>query len=171
MALSAYSQEHLHFMGHPIDGTQSEFNKKIELMGFNRKVRTLNYEGTFFGKPKTYVAPQFDGDNLWAVYVLFKPQKSWDKLYADYKELKEQLIKKYGQPSKSVEYFDDCTDADDNKKKTKSCKKGNAHFSTTFFLESGTIDLSISSKQLNISLCYIDKINSSKRRKTIADDL
>ena len=176
--------KHLVFKGVPIDGTLKQFVKRMEKVGFSRAYvsddGTACLEGDFAGcKGCTVAVSTIIGNDIVAHIEVDFPQTSqWEQLYGDYKNLKDMLTKKYGNPSLEREEFIGyhCSSMTDRglmiHVKNDECKY-EAHFET----EKGNIMLTIEPCGSlgpyggHVSLTYTDALNSSIITQQAYNDL
>ena len=114
VAIGLMAQEHLSFKGIPIEGSMTEFCKKLEAKGFTSLGAENNIEmftGDFTGREASVaVASTDDGNDVFSVIVFFEPSDEWNSLVSTYNYYKDLYIRKYGKPAKSKERnpaFDD----------------------------------------------------------------
>lgn len=173
----AQTSEHLSFKGVPIDGTLMEYVSKMKQSGFIL-IRTEDgvamLEGEFAGYKDCIVGVStLKGKDLVSkITVIFPNQKSWSPLASNYFNLKEMLIEKYGQPSKSIEKFSSFKPDDDGSKMTQVHLDA-CNYVTTFETDKGSIELSIKGdlSSAYVVLSYFDKINSNVIREKAKGDL
>lgn len=105
--LGIFAQEHLSFKGIPIEGSITEFCKKLESKGFKKlgfENNKMIFEGDFTGRQATVgVATTDDGYSVYSVAVFFKPSEQWNNLVGTYNYYKSLYTRKYGEPSSCVE--------------------------------------------------------------------
>lgn len=161
----ANAQEHLTFEGIPIDGTLDQFTKQLENKGYEILKMEDNaalLKGSFEGNDNCQVIAGIgeNKDKVGLVVVLSSGYKKWSKVYKSYSSLKNEYIKRYGEPIEINENFGDPKirkPADIVKK----LHEGN-DYSCTFSLEQGNILLSVmysSDLDLHLMIAYNDKIN------------
>ena len=98
-------EQHFEFMGIPIDGSPQEFGNSLEQKGFkyigdNDKNQPM-YTG-FFAGYKCTLGVSYHNNSVYMVVVIPDIDKSLSTLL--YKNLKDNLAVKYGQPRNSVEH-------------------------------------------------------------------
>lgn len=178
--IDAEASNHLAFKGVPINGTLKQYVARMEKSGFTH-VSTEDGIAVLYGdfaghkECKVYVST-FDGNDVVSyIVVAFPNQDTWEYLYGDYKNLKELLIEKYGQPSSVKEEFQGYkysyeTDNDKmHKVKMDECK-----YETRFVTEKGEIVLWIEHESVMstfVCLQYKDKINSGTIKQQAINDL
>ncbi len=182
VTMSAFAEDHLKFMGIPINGQLSTFCQALEKKNFRLEKAYTNsarYEGLFTGKlayvivettPKTYTVCD--------VLVAYQDNDKWEDMENLYFELKEQLTAKYGEPKEWHQLGDAPKNASyrDIKQKLADAElTRRAKFET----ETGTIDLGIDNLRLfeyssgspYTYIIYIDKANTTKSDQEAYDDL
>lgn len=180
LALTAFSQDHMKFMGLPIDGQLTTFCQALEKKNLQLDKMYANsarYEGLFTGRlaymivettPKTHTVCD--------VLVAYQDHQKWDDMDNLYFGLKEQLTTKYGEPKDVLEVGDaPISDSfiEDNLENASLIRR--ARFET----EVGYIDLGIDNLRLFAGsygspyayLIYIDKANQAKCDQEAFDDL
>lgn len=110
IALTSYAQsssEHLTFKGIPIEGSMTEFCKKLKSKGFTSVGSENNvalFVGDFTGRNATIgVTATDDGRSVFAVVVFFDPSGEWNTLVNTYDYYKDLYTRKYGDPKSSKE--------------------------------------------------------------------
>ena len=182
VTMSAVAEDHMKFMGIPINGQLSTFCQALEKKNFRlEKMYTdrARYEGSFTGKP-VYVIVEAtpNTQTVCDVLVAYKDNRTWEELEDLYSGLKEQLTAKYGRP---VEWHQ-LGDAPKNASFTDIQRKlADAELTrrAKFDTETGTIDLGIDNLRLfggqigilSTYIIYIDKANTTKRDQEAYDDL
>lgn len=174
------SSKHLAFKGVPIDGTLKQFTTRMKQAGFIERKRldgTSVLIGDFAGYKncKVYVSTIDGNDVVSHITVEFPHQDTWEKLYGDYKSLKEMLTEKYGQPSMGKEIFLKKHIADDDDYfRMQGVKDGVNKFESFFTTEKGSIKLWINHvghESTFVSLQYNDKINGEIVKQQAINDL
>lgn len=169
---------HLKFKGVPIDGTLNQFVSRMKRKGF-KKTDSFEggavLEGDFAGykECEVYVSTLNNKDLVSRISVVFPNQTTWEYLYGDYKNLKELLTEKYGQPSSVTEKFQDKYIDDDNDRMY-AVKMDKCKYETRFKNDKGEIVLWIEHENvLNcfVVLQYKDKTNGEIIREVAKDDL
>lgn len=163
---SVNSQEHLKFKGIPINGNVNAFSKELAKQGFtisNTKGSMVTLIGEFVGKrceitvvgtKKTFLT--------WKLYIEFNKLNSWSALKSDYKELKEQFTKKYGD-GEYYEFFSKPYYEGDGYETT-ALSVDKCTWSTYWKVDMGNIDITIEGSN-NISISYQDMLNTEVMRK------
>ena len=107
VAIGLMAQEHLSFKGIPIEGSMTEFCKKLEAKGFTSLGAENNIEmftGDFTGREASVaVASTDDGNDVFSVIVFFEPSEEWNSLVSTYNYYKDLYTRKYGKPAMSKE--------------------------------------------------------------------
>ncbi len=167
LALTAFAQEHLTFMGIPIDGQLDPFSKALEQQNFHCSSMFANpvFYGFFKSKranvivettPETHIVCQ--------VLVAFQELHTWNELDSMYNALKADLIAQYGEPVETKEVGEGPQDHTQIRQYLEDvilirrCK---------FETKTGTIDLGIDNLRLHqrsrgvpyTYLIYTDKAN------------
>ena len=107
ISFSINAQEHLTFKGIPIEGSISEFcqkltSKGLTLLGSENNVTI--FTGDFTGRNANIgVTATDDGNNVYAVVVMFDASKEWNVLVDTYDYYKDLYSRKYGNPVSSIE--------------------------------------------------------------------
>ena len=93
-AINLLAQEHLSFKGIPIEGSMTDFCQKLKAKGFTSIGSENNitlFSGDFTGRDATVgVTATDDGENVFAVVVIFDSSDEWNTLvntYDYYKDL------------------------------------------------------------------------------------
>lgn len=170
---------HMTFKGIPIDGNLTEFTAKMKQKGLTHagtQDGVAFFEGEFaafknciigaVGSQKTSVVNK--------VFVIFPDCKTWSDLYGNYSELKDLMIKKYGEPSECVERFDAYFEPNDDNDRMMEVKSDNCKYISVWETDKGDIELSISHIEYSecfVTLDYWDKINTEKVKDAAIDDL
>lgn len=168
---------HLTFKGIEIDGSLRNFTSQMQQAGF-KCLSIIDGSAVFSGDFAGYkdceirVSVFNNKDNVNVVKVIFPSLNSWNELENDYHELKQMLIKKYGNPSESSENFKEHVISDD-KIKLMQLKMGNCYYNSEFVSDLGSITLSIEYENPNcfLSLTYRDKLNTDMANAQALDDL
>lgn len=183
-ALCANAQsnsEHLKFKGVPIDGTVTEFAKKLEEKGFKTLMAqgdTYCITGDFAGYSNCMVYLMFTKSTkeVYGVGVIPSFCKTWNELISQYNKFKNNLTIKYGEPTGCIEEFKSYTPHSDQSK-FYAVERGDCDYKTLFETESGSITVGISSTKndgealCSIAVVYTDKANKEKEDQNVIDDL
>lgn len=140
-------------------------------------VTTLEGEFAGYKGCRVEVSTLKGKDLVSRINVSFPAQKRWAGLYGNYKDLKDMMTAKYGQPTGCVEEFRKDVGwekIDDDHDKYLKVMVEKATFETTFRFTNGTILLRMArSEKLDcfVQLSYMDKENDSAVKKHAMDDL
>ena len=182
MSIFSFNQtesKHLTFKGVPIDGTLKKFVRKMKAAGFtyeNGKKGSVTLQGDFAGYKdcSIYVSALQNKDLVCSIGVLFPTFPDWESLERHYHKLKEKLTTKYGEPTETVEEFQDPDAAKDDDSKLLELKNNHCKYRTFFETEKGDLVLEIIAdnyKNGRILLYYYDKINSLEVEAAAMEDL
>ena len=155
--------EHLKFRNIEIKGEVNRFVDQLKEIGYTVTVESdeatiLN--GVFIGKEcRIYVLKSEKTKTVWGVGVYLPEFSSWNSLLAEYKTVKEQLIKRYGKITENTETFISPFFEGDGLELT-AIDNGKCIYVSYWELRIGTIMLKISNRSLLIS--YYDKMNTEK---------
>lgn len=190
ISIAAFSQsesaeQHMTFMGIPIDGTIDEFTKRLNekrqfAIDYNYSHTNVRVLKGFFGgtdncRTSILHKPVKGEDLVYSVSVDFPEYDNWDLLESSYLFVKEMLINKYGSTNDCTESF--VTDKKDltNDEKMILLKENKCNYKTTFIFPSlGMITLYI--RHFNplpnydryfVSLFYYEYLNSQKVKSEI----
>ena len=87
-AINLLAQEHLSFKGIPIEGSMTDFCQKLKAKGFTSIGSENNitlFSGDFTGRDATVgVTATDDGENVFAVVVIFDSSDEWNTLVNTY---------------------------------------------------------------------------------------
>ena len=145
------NEQHLQFMGIPINGTPEEFGSKLKEKGFkyNSEHQSMStYIGDFANHSGCIVGVCHYNNLVVSVIV-----DLGEKDYLSYSNLKSNLTQKYGQPKHIIE---------------SNYEDGHKACSAEFSLPTGGISLQMSG---HIIIMYTDKCNMSKRLASANNDL
>ncbi len=178
-------QQHMKFMGIPIDGTLTSFTKELEKKGL-KHIESLDSEeikfcvGDFAGYDDCYIqviAISPENSRVVAVGVTFPFSEQWSDLASKYNNLKRRLTSKYGEPATCVERFQASTQPDDDFMKMLYVKQDRCEYESNFVTEEGYIVLNIVHTNKGgynlsyVSLLYVDWINRENMEQDVMDDL
>lgn len=139
------AQEHLSFKGIPIEGSMTEFCKKLKTKGFTpigQENSVTLFSGDFTGREATVgVTATDDGKNVFAVVVLFNPSKEWNTLVNTYDYYKDLYTRKYGEPTISKEKNPALSDS--NTALMAEVHQGRVVYGSAWEVTGGDIQLSI----------------------------
>ena len=145
VTMSLMAQEHLSFKGIPIEGSITEFCKKLEDKGFSSIGSEDNitmFTGDFTGREANVaVAATDDGKNVFSVVVFFDPSDEWNTLVNTYAYYKDLYIRKYGKPKKSKEK--NPAHLDSNTSLMLELEQGTVVWGSAWEVTGGDIELSI----------------------------
>ena len=179
-AMAQNANEHLKFMGIPINGTLESFTQKLVDKGLKREHawdNALLLKGTFAGKSGSGVCVmRVPSRNIVYKVVVCLPSKdTWEWLENDYKEFKEMLTTKYGEPYKCSESFKEGTYVGSDYLKISALKGGECEYYSAWGSTEGMILLEIfnadGSSDSCVRLTYIDLINGKLADSSKQDDL
>ena len=179
-AMAQNANEHLKFMGIPINGTLESFTQKLVAKGLKREHawdNALLLKGTFAGKSGSGVCVmRVPSRNIVYKVVVCLPSKdTWEWLENDYKEFKEMLTTKYGEPYKCSESFKEGTYVGSDYLKISALKGGECEYYSAWGSTEGMILLEIfnadGSSDSCVRLTYIDLINGKLADSSKQDDL
>ena len=179
-AMAQNANEHLKFMGIPINGTLESFTQKLVAKGLKREHawdNALLLKGTFAGKSGSGVCVmRVPSRNIVYKVVVCLPSKdTWEWLENDYKEFKEMLTTKYGEPYKCSESFKEGTYVGSDYLKISALKGGECEYYSAWGSTEGMILLEIfnadGSSDCCVRLTYIDLINGKLADSSKQDDL
>ena len=170
------AQEHLSFKGIPIEGSMTEFCKKLEVKGLTSIGRENNIEmftGDFTGREASVaVAATDDGKNVFSVIVFFEPSDEWNTLVNTYDYYKDLYTRKYNKPTKSKEKnpsFDDS-----NTSLMYELWEGKVVWASAWEVTGGNIELSIEKSGTNegiVMIRYRDAQNVEAKIKKDLEDI
>lgn len=174
------ANEHLKFMGIPINGTLESFTQKLVAKGLKsiqaaEGVGLLN--GTFAGKMgcNIFVATVPSCNIVSKVVVCLPSRETWAWLECDYNEFKQMLTSKYGEPFQHSETFKDGASPTSDYSKMSLLKDGKCLYFSRWKFNEGVIQLDIlgAESPLNsvVRIGYIDAINGKLEETSKQDDL
>ena len=182
ITMSAFAQEHMKFMGIPIDGPLQNFCQALEKKNFKLEkahADRARYEGSFTGKPAYVIVEATPKtQTVCDVLVAYMDNRTWEEMEDLYSGLKKQLTAKYGEPVEWHQLGDAPKNAsfmDIQRKLADAELTRRAIFDT----ETGTINLGIDNLRLfgggtgvpHTYIIYIDKANTTKSDQEAYDDL
>ena len=110
LSASLFAQQHLSFLGVPIDGSLTEFVSALEEKGLvagdyiDTNIATLTTEKN--GQPITVLAVATkDLRHTYKVVVMPEPKYGWKNLRNEYLNNKRALVAAYGEPDECYEFF------------------------------------------------------------------
>ena len=174
------ANEHLKFMGIPINGTLESFTQKLVA----KKIKSIQaaegvglFNGTFAGKNdcNIFVATVPNRNIVSKVVVCLPPRETWAWLESDYNQFKQMLTSKYGEPFQHSETFKAGTFTSSDYLKISALKEGKCEYYVGWKLNEGVILLEIisieSPSSCLVRLSYYDAINSKLEETSKQDDL
>ena len=179
-AMAQNANEHLKFMGIPINGTLESFSQKLVA----KKIKSIQasegigvFNGTFAGKMNCniFVATVPNRNIVSKVVVCLPPRETWAWLESDYNQFKQMLTSKYGEPLQHSETFKAGTFTSSDYLKISALKEGKCEYYVGWKLNEGVILLEIisieSPSSCLVRLSYYDAINSKLEETSKQDDL
>lgn len=172
-------EQHLEFMGIPIDGTLNAFAQKLQAKGMkitDRENGSILLTGDFAGDNDCTIALVGTSKNeIWRAAVASSIHYSWGTLADRYFTLKNMLAQKYGNPI-SVEEFQVLYTPDSDSDKWHCVIMDQCNYASTYITENGQIDLSIINYGVLVGgaavmLKYTDQANSQNKLDSMMDDL
>lgn len=181
LSFAMRAQEHMTFMGIPIDGKISTFVQKLEDKGFT-------YVNTGYGV--TFLTGSFAGNRdciilvfssiksltVWKIFVVFPSKSSWESLKNEYQTMKSLYSRKYGEPN-IYEFFISPYYEGDGYEMT-AISIGKAHYESFFKTNDGYIRLAIDNGEYGsgyVTVGYEDginvKIKSQEEESSISEDI
>ena len=179
-AMAQNANEHLKFMGIPINGTLESFTQKLVAKGMKRQLGRRNIgfvRGTFAGKDncKIYIQRINSCDVVFRVVVCLPPRETWAWLESDYNEFKQMLTSKYGEPFQHSETFKAGSYTSSDALKMSSLRGGKCQYYTGWKLNEGAIEVEMISIETPsgcfVRISYFDAINSKLEETSKQDDL
>lgn len=176
-------EQHLEFMGIPIDGTLNAFAQKLQAKGMKiigREDNGIALSGNFAGYRDCFIFvlsyPSASIQTVWRVAVILPSSDSWSSLSSCYFRLKDMLTQKYGTPYNCVEEFQAYSQPTDDFTKMHYVKMDKCSYESIFEISEGYIGLKINANGITTSdpcasLIYTDQINEQKRDNSAMDDL
>lgn len=174
------ANEHLKFMGIPINGTLESFTQKLVA----KKIKSIQaaegvglFNGAFAGKNdcNIFVATVPNRNIVSKVVVCLPPRETWAWLESDYNEFKQMLTSKYGEPFQHSETFKAGTFTSSDYLKISALKEGKCEYYVGWKLNEGVILLEIisieSPSSCLVRLSYYDAINSKLEETSKQNDL
>ena len=145
MFFGANAQNHLTFLGVPIDGTLDQFSERVSEKGLTlvQRVNDIDfYYGSFLGYDCIVGAvPREEKDLVYSVLACIIPFEDWKTLQSTYFDVKKKLTAEYGTPEEVEEKFSNSPRND--AEKFQSVIDGKCHYETSFVTKSGNISVSI----------------------------
>ena len=179
-AMAQNANEHLKFMGIPINGTLESFSQKLVA----KKIKSIQasegigvFNGTFAGERdcEVYVNMIPSRNIVYRIVVCLPSKDTWDWLEKDYNRFKEMLTTKYGEPYKCSESFKEGTYVGSDRLKISALKEGKCNYYSIWGSTEGVIALEIfnadGSSNCCVRLVYYDAINYKLAQDSKQDDL
>ncbi len=176
--ISMMAQEHLSFKGIPIEGSMTEFCQKLKAKGFTSIGQENNvtlFTGDFTGREATVgVTATDDGQNVFAVVVLFDPSGEWNTLVNTYDYYKDLYTRKYGEPAASTEKNPSLLDS--NTFLMREVHEGTVVYVSAWEVTGGDIQLSIEKSsgedyEGEVMIRYRDSQNAEAKIKRDLEDI
>lgn len=175
--INIMAQEHLSFMGIPIEGSLTTFCQKLKAKGFNSVGSDNNFQsftGNFTGRTATVgVKATDDGKDVCAVGVLFESSGEWNTLVNTYDYYKNLYTRKYGQPTISEE--NNPARSESNIALMQELYQGTVNYDSTWQVASGTIQLSINKSpeiyEGVVTIIYLDSQNYENKIQNDLNDI
>lgn len=172
---------HLAFKGIPIDGTLSDFTKKLKHNGFfstGMEGNEATMRGMFgsYNKCKISIRTNKYTGNTCLVKVFFPDCYDWEEIYSSYTQLKELLTERYGQHTECVEEFHTMLyrPDEDDLSKMQCLRFDECNYKTEWHLENGIIVLKMDHDGILhcfLTLTYIDSENYETTESEFLYDL
>lgn len=176
---SIVAQEHLSFKGIPIEGSLTEFCKKLEAKGFKDQGTSSDgkskiFLGDFAGRNAFVSAYQTtNSNNIYAVVAMFDPSQEWYSLLSTYNYFKELYTEKYGKPIECIE--ENGANSERNTSMMIALDQGLIEYKTSWRVTGGFISLGISKVSEiytgSVFIAYLDSNNSNINRLNALDDI
>ena len=179
-AMAQNANEHLKFMGIPINGTLESFTQKLVA----KKIKSIQaaegvglFNGAFAGKNdcNIFVATVPNRNIVSKVVVCLPPRETWAWLESDYNQFKQMLTSKYGEPLQHSETFKAGTFTSSDYLKISALKEGKCEYYVGWKLNEGVILLEIisieSPSSCFVRLNYYDAINDKLAENSKQNDL
>ena len=179
-AMAQNANEHLKFMGIPINGTLESFTQKLVA----NKIKSIQaaegvglFNGAFAGKNdcNIFVATVPNRNIVSKVVVCLPSKDTWEWLENDYKQFKQMLTSKYGEPLQHSETFKAGAFTSSDYLKISALKEGKCDYHSSWGLNEGFIILEIfnadGSPDCCVRLSYYDAINYKLAEDSKQNDL
>lgn len=183
LSFAMRAQEHMTFMGIPIDGKISAFVQKLEDKGFTyirtREDGVACLTGSFAGKRdcRILVVSSIRSLTVWKVVVSFPSKSSWGSVKDEYQTVKSLYSRKYGEPEDVFEFFITPYYEGDGYE-IGAISIGKAHYESFFKTNDGYIHLAIDAGEYRsgyVTVEYEDGINVKIKRQeeesSISEDI
>lgn len=175
-AICGLAQEHLSFKGIPITGSMTSFCQKLKAKGFTQIGSDGNvrlFKGDFTGRQATVgVIAADNGQDVFAVGVIFDETDSWNTLVSTYEHYKDLYIEKYGNPTQCVE--NNPSTSDSNTSLMYELFQGRVTYACVFESQGGAIQISIEKGNISngfVLIKYQDAQNINAKRQSDLDDI
>ena len=163
----AAAQDHITFMGVPVDGTLDQFSKRATEKGLTYVQRVSDID-FFFGNYLGYdcvvgSVPLESQDLVYSVLACIFPFEDWQALQKTYSDVKKKLTEEYGKPKEEEEKF--LTSARTDKEKFQAVLDDKCSYKASFVTELGEIDVSITVTEglgPSVLVQFTDGKNSNK---------
>lgn len=175
-SLSLNAQDHLKFKGIPIDGSLNSFVSKLKAQGFSYKAEQDGIallEGTFAGYTQCELVVVSTNDVVWKVVVMLPANDKWNDVKRNYDIFKKAFTEKYN-VSPIIEEHIDSHGGEGSGMEAYSFKDDKAVWRSDFTVPGGTARVEIRYAdyyRLQLWIEYYDDLNSTKRNRTIIDDI
>ena len=179
-AMAQNANEHLKFMGIPINGTLESFTQKLVA----KKIKSIQaaegvglFNGAFAGKNdcNIFVATVPNRNIVSKVVVCLPSKDTWEWLENDYKQFKQMLTSKYGEPLQHSKTFKAGAFTSSDYLKISALKEGKCDYHSSWGLNEGFIILEIfnadGSPDCCVRLSYYDAINYKLAEDSKQNDL
>ena len=169
--------KHMHFMGISMDTEFRSFVNALKQKRFEEFMdleRSIVLKGRFAGyddcKIIVYSSPS---NKVKLVGVFFPNRDNWSHLYANYSNIKNMLIQKYGEPELCDETFESVVDPQDDHSKMFYVETDRCKYKTRFHTSGGWIILAIEHMELDtcVTLGYSDDVYIEEDETAAIDDL
>lgn len=176
-AINLLAQEHLSFKGIPIEGSMTDFCQKLKAKGFTSIGSENNitlFSGDFTGRDATVgVTATDDGENVFAVVVIFDSILEWNTLVNTYDYYKDLYTRKYGKPTISKEKNPALSDS--NTALMAEVHQGTVVYGSAWEVTGGDIQLSIEKSsgvyEGMVMIRYRDSQNIEAKIKNDLEDI
>lgn len=176
-SISFAQDEHMKFMGIPIDGPLESFVQKLKTKGYSHietrdGIAILRGEFATQKNCQIHVTTSGGRDKVNIVTVIFPKRQTWGDIMDHYTTYKSLLTEKYGQPE-CVEEFSEREPTSDFLK-FHALLLGCCTYASEFRCDNGSIQLSMTKMNYNsasVYIKYIDTANTEELRKKVLEDL
>ena len=178
VSMGLAAQEHLSFMGIPIDGSLKSFTSKLKDKGMKETLKKTDYvmlDGTFAGIDASIFVLSGGNDNVYGVSVSFPDSDQWNNLLSTYNYFKELYVEKYGAYEECIEQIPVDAEEHGNSWMMHELNGGNIVYQTAYLTEGGGIMITIAGSVIYpngyVSIVYTDFSNYQRAKQHILDDL